>query len=361
MGSSDYYIVDNSDIEQKTLEAAKSHYANGDYSSALKLYLGLINTSADFRLYHRIGKCYYKMNDFMHAKDYFLKSVGLEMYKNPSYTYLGNIAYKQELLKNAIYYWCCAYGYKPEDESICLNLATSYFSRGMKFQSMFYYDKYLKSAKNITDIFKSIKLSMDEYRKIGNEFYQKAKNAISRNNNKNAIEFLTFAVKNQPINFDINYLLGTTYLSENDNMHAMIYLKQALCIDYKSQDVLQKLSGVQLNLGDYTAAYCTMRRLLPLVIHNQSEYLKTMQIVKELSTTFDNTSWRSHKDWGDKYWEDNNYHLALLEYENCVMLNESMYTELEDKLLQLKLFIGNERLPVIFKQQQAQKTNVIAK
>ena len=37
MGSSDYYIADNSDMENKKLEAARNHYTNGDYQAALKL------------------------------------------------------------------------------------------------------------------------------------------------------------------------------------------------------------------------------------------------------------------------------------------------------------------------------------
>ena len=45
MVSSDYYIVDNSNMEDKKLEAARNHYMNGDYQAALKLYLSLINTN----------------------------------------------------------------------------------------------------------------------------------------------------------------------------------------------------------------------------------------------------------------------------------------------------------------------------
>ena len=52
MVSSDYYVQDNSDIENKTLEAAKNHYKNGKYSEALKLYLSLLNTSISFKLYY---------------------------------------------------------------------------------------------------------------------------------------------------------------------------------------------------------------------------------------------------------------------------------------------------------------------
>lgn len=342
MVSSDYYIVDNSDLENKRLEAAKNHYSKGDYSSALRLYLDMLNTSISFKLYYEIGRCYYKLNDLLPAEEYFKKSIGLESFKNPSYLYLGNIFYKREDLKNAIENWVSAYAYKPDDEAVCLNLATSYFSKNMKFQSVFYYEKYLKYAKDRGQSYSTIKNSINRCNEIGKEFMQKAQRAISVRNYIEAIEYLTFAVKNMPVSFDINLALGKAYLEENDNMHAMIFLKQALCLDNKSLDVLQKLASVFINLGDYTAAYCTMRRLLPLVIHNQSEYLRTLQVIKDLNSSFDDLSFQGHKEWADRYYDENNYHMALLEYENCVILNEELHSELSDKIDRIKSFINPE-------------------
>ena len=141
MESSDYYIQDNSDLENKKLEAAKSHYQKGDYHSALRLYLSMLNMSTSYKLYYEIGRCYYKLNEFVPAEEYFKKSIGLEDFKNQSYLYLGNLHYKRHDLSGAIKNWICAYAYRPDDEAVCLNLATSYFSKGMKFQSVFYYDK----------------------------------------------------------------------------------------------------------------------------------------------------------------------------------------------------------------------------
>ena len=342
MVSSDYYIADNSDMENKKLEAARNHYMNGDYQSALNLYLSLVNANISYKLYHRIAKCYYKMGDIKNAEENFRRSINLEKGENPSYMYLGNIAYKKEDIRNAIYYWACAFAYKPDDDTVCLNLATSYFSCGMKFQSVFYYEKYLKYAQDRGNSYNAVKQSLDEYSKIGNEFLQKAKLAVLRKDNKSAIEFLTFAYKNLPTNYDINLLLGTAYLAENDNMHAMIYLKQAYCINKKSVEVLQMLTSVFINLGDYTAAYCTLRRILPLVINNQEEYLSTMQVIKELNSTFDEQSYLGHKEWGDNYFRENNFHFALFEYENCLLLNDNLQPEIKDRVEQLKLFINPE-------------------
>ncbi len=342
MASSDYYIADNSDMEDKKLEAARNHYMSGDYQAALKLYLSLLNTNISYKLYHRIGKCYYKMGDIKNAEENFEKSVSLEQGDNPSYIYLGNIAYRKEDLKRAIYNWACAFAYRPDDESVCLNLATSYFSCGMKFQSIFYYEKYLKYAQKNGSSYSAVKLSLDEYTKIGNEFLQKAKVSIAKKDYKATIEFLTFAYKNLPTSYDINFMLGTAYLAENDNMHAMIYLKQAYCINNKSIESLKMLTSVFINLGDYTAAYCVLRRILPLVINDQEEYLKTMQVIKELNSTYDEQSYIGHKEWGDNYFRENNFHFALFEYENCTLLSEDMKQKLADKIERLKLFINPE-------------------
>lgn len=339
---SDYYIPDNSGIENETLEAARVHYQNGRYSEALELYSSLLNTSASYKLYYEIGRCYYKLDDYTRAEEYFKNSVALEGLKNSSYLYLGNIYYKRMDLRNAIENWTGAYAYKPDDEAVCLNLATSYFSKDMKFQSVFYYEKYLKYAKEKGNSYEVIKSSIDRFNEIGNESLQKARRAISAKNNRLAIEYLTSAVKNLPVNFDINHLLGKVYLEENDFVHALIYLKQAMCIDPRSLDVLQKLASVYINIGDYTSTYCTMRRLLPLVLHNQKEYLKTVKLIKELGESFDEYSYQGHLDWAKKYDADNNYHMALLEYENSMILEDSLKSELAERVERLKSFINPE-------------------
>ncbi len=342
MVSSDYYIQDNSNLEDKTLDAAKKMYQDGKFAEALKLYQGMLNTSISYKLYYEIGRCYYKLNDYLPSEEYFKKSISLEGFKNPSFLYLGNIYYKRSNLKNAIENWASYYAYKPDDAAVCLNLATSYFTKGMRFQTIFYYTKYLKYAREKGDSYKTIKASIDKCNEIGTEFLQKARNAVSANNKKTAIEYLAFAAENLPTSFDINLLLGNLYLEENDYMHSLIYLKQALCLDKHSLDVLQKLASVYLNIGDYTAAYCVMRRLLPLVLHNQPEYLKTAKMIKRLDESFDEYSYQGHKEWAMRYDNENNYHMALLEYENCVIIKESLKDTFKERIERLKSFIAPE-------------------
>ncbi len=343
MASSDYYIEDNSEIEEKKLEAAKSLYQTGNYSGALKLYLDMVNTSYSYKLYYEIGRCYYKLNDYENAELHFARSVALEGYKNPSYIFLGNIFYKKQDLSNAIENWCTAFSYKPDDDSVCLNLATSYFSKDMKFQSIFFYEKYLKYAKDKNaNYYLEIKKSIEDFARIGNEFYQKALKASAMGDNKTAIQALEYAVRNSPANFDINMLLGKLYFQEKQYMQSMIYLKQAYCVDPKSLDVLERLSSVMLTIGDFTGAYCCLKRILPLVINNQKEYLEIIRNLKQLEDSFDDLSYQAHEELGDAYFSDNNYHFALFEYENCLIINGLIADKLDKKLQKIRSFLNPE-------------------
>ena len=70
--TSDYYIKDNADIEGQKLNAAKGLYQGGDYRGALRLYLDMLNSDYTYKLCYEIGRCYYKLNDFDNAEQYFI-------------------------------------------------------------------------------------------------------------------------------------------------------------------------------------------------------------------------------------------------------------------------------------------------
>lgn len=343
MANSDYYIQDNSDIEYKKLEAAKELYLSGNYAGALKLYLDMVNTSYSYKLYYEIGRCYYKLNDIENAEINFLRSVALENYKNPSYHFLGNIYFKQQNIDKAIENWATSFSFKPEEETICLNLAAAYFSKDMKFQSIFFYEKYLKYAKDKTSTYyKEIENTITEFKKLGTDFYQKARQALVMQDKDTAIQALEVSIKNYPHNFDANFKLGELYFHKEEYLKSLIYLKQAFCIDNKSLDVLELLSNVMINLGDYTGAYCIMKRILPLVIHNQKEYLEIVKTIKPLEDSFDKFSLNGHREWAERYYNDNNYHFALFEYENCLLLDTSGANDFSDIIQKLKSFINPE-------------------
>lgn len=334
--TSDYYIRDNSDIEDEKLETAGLLYSKGNYTGALKLYLDMLNTNYSYKLSYEIGRCYYKLNDLINAELYFTRSISLDNYKNPSYTFLGNIYHKQDHIEKAIEYWTLAFSYRPEDEAVCLNLATTYFAKDMKFQSIFFYEKYLKYSKDKTSgYYQEIKKSIESFKNFSSECYKKAVQALNSGDKETATQALELAIKNYPFNFDANYQLGKLYFEQQEYLRASIYLKQAYCIDNKSLDVLKLLSNVMIEIGDFTGAYCVMKRVLPLVMNNQKEYLEIIKVIKPLEDSFDNLSIEGHKEWAEKYYNYNNYHFSLFEYENCLIMGGNAtvnYTEIVQKL-----------------------------
>lgn len=343
MASSDYYIQDNADIETQKLEAAKGLYQAGDYKGSLKLYLDMLNSSYSHKLCYEIGRCYYKLDDMENAELYFVRSISLEEYKNPSYLFLGNIFYKKQELSKAIEYWITAYSYKPDDESVCLNLATSYFSKNMKFYSVHFYNKYLKYAKNKTsEHYREIKKGLEEFSQIGDNFYKKALRAVSMNDNATAIQALDYAVQNFPTNFDTNNLLGKLYYNEKDYTHALKYLKQALCLDPKSIDILKRLSSVMVLTDDITGAYCCFKRMLPLVLSRQKDYYDIIKTIKELENGFNENSAKKHLVLAEKYYSQNDYYLALFEYENCTIIDNNLANEYNETIQKIKQLLNPE-------------------
>ena len=303
----------------------------------------VLNSSYSYKLCYEVGRCYYKLDDMENAESYFLRSISLEEYKNPSYLYLGNIYYKKQELSNAIENWITSYSYKPDDESVCLNLATSYFSKDMKFYSVYFYNKYLKYAKDKTSAhYKEIKQGMDEFSQIGDNFYKKALRAISMNDTDTAIQALAYAVVNFPTNFDINNLLGKLYYEKKDYANALIYLQQAFCLDSKSMDILKRLSSVMVHLEDITGAYCCLKRMLPLVLSRQKDYYDIIRTTRDLEAGFNDNSTDKHLELANKYYAENNYYLALFEYENCVILNGRLNDKYDALIQKIKSFINPE-------------------
>ena len=97
-----------------------------------------------------------------------------------------------------------------------------------------------------------------------------------------------------------------------------------------------------VTLGDFTGAYCCLKRMLPLVIHNQKEYLEILKNLRELENGFDNKSYHGHEYWANYYYNENNYRLALFEYENCIIIDNTLSDKFDEKIQRIRSFINPE-------------------
>ena len=337
------YTQDNSDVESQKLNAAKNLYRSGDYAGALNIYLDLSSASFSHKLYHEIGRCYYRLNDIESAEKNLLQSIKLESKKNPAYYLLGNLYKKQNDINHAIEYWMGAYAYRPDDTAATLNLATSYSSKNMKPESMHFYEKYLMYSKDkTTDEYLGIKDMLDTYVKTRADLYKRAKIEINSNRLSEAREILEYSQEQVPADFNTYYLLGKLCAQEKDYTKALKYLLQAHCADFRSLDVLQMMYSVMSSLRNNTGSYCCLKRMIPLVVNNQKTYLDIMRATRQLEGTFSPDIYQEHYERAEDYYRDNHYKLALYEYENSILINGKIAPNFDSKIQRLKYFFNPE-------------------
>ena len=94
--------------------------------------------------------------------------------------------------------------------------------------------------------------------------------------------------------------------------------------------------------GNLTGAFCCMKRILPLVIANQKEYLDIIKTTKEMQLRFGENAEIKHLELADKYYSDNNYFMSLFEYENGILINPSLQALYDDKIQRIKSFLKPE-------------------
>lgn len=70
---------------QESFQKGNSLYEEGRYSEALDAYLAAQQNVAHWKLFYNIGNCYYKINDYVKAKIYYLRARRLKPF-DPSIT-----------------------------------------------------------------------------------------------------------------------------------------------------------------------------------------------------------------------------------------------------------------------------------
>ena len=78
--------------------------------------------------------------------------------------------------------------------------------------------------------------------------------------------------------------------------------------------------------------------MIPLVLSRQKDYYDIITTTKELESGFGENKTQKHLKLAEKYYSENNYYMALFEYENCVILDSELADQYEDKIQKIKLF-----------------------
>ena len=345
-----YSVEDNSDIEESTINAAKKHYKDGNYDMAVRLYLGLLKTSASSRLYLDVGLCYYKMGNLDTAIDYLKRATILDTRNSVAYSYIGNCYFKKLDANNAIENWMLARSISPKDEFVCLNLAIAYFAKNMQYESIFFYDKYLKYAQNKqTSQYESIQKNINDAFRTANDYYIEGQQYRMRNENILAEKKYLHAIKKYPIINKYTTSLADLYFEQKN------YIKAIPCYNFSlressnyndSKDVIQKISYSYQAINDYRMAYCFYNRYMKYIINNQIEYLDTIKTIQSLKKQLDTTSAEVTLELAKRYYANNEYFEALIEYENYTILKPESKNDYQYEIEKLKSFTNPENIVI---------------
>lgn len=124
-----------------------------------------------------LGKVYYHLEDFENAKQPFKNVVKIDLEDFRAYTYLGNIALKEQNYNMAMLYYFQAtkVGKEPRDDAF-YGLATMFYEQNRPQNAITYFKKaFEENPRNYKALFQQAKLSEDYYKdkKIGYELYKK--------------------------------------------------------------------------------------------------------------------------------------------------------------------------------------------
>ena len=341
-----YSVEDNSDIEKSVIDAARKHFKDGNYDFAIKLYLGLLKTSASARLYFDVGLCYYKKSDYDSAIEYLTMAGNLDIRNSSAYSYLGNCYFRKLDAKNAIENWTIARSISPKDEFVCLNLAMAYFVKGMSYESVFYYQKYLKySVNRETQQYLSIQKNMNELFETANDYYIQGERERARNEGILAEKNYKLAMKKYPVVSDYSYALASLYYDIKNYQDASIYYEISLREhSQRDKDIVLRLADCYEKTNDYRMAYCFYNRYLRYSISSQNEYLEITKKMSGLKKLLDSSVVDITLELAKQYYNNNEYYKSLLEYENCVILDSDNKFEYEDTIRKLRSFINPESI-----------------
>lgn len=341
-----YSVEDNSDIEKSVVDAAKKHFKDGNYDSAIKLYLGLLKTSASARLYFDVGLCYYKKSDYDSAIEYLTMAANLDIRNSFAYSYLGNCYFKKLDAKNAIENWTIARSLSPKDEFVCLNLAMAYFVKGMSYESVFYYQKYLKYSTNRdTQQYQSIQKNINELFETANDYFIQGERERSRKEGILAEKNYRLAIKKYPVISHYSYALADLYYDIKNYQQASVYYEISLREhSARDKEIILKLANCYEKTNDYRLAYCFYNRYLRYSISSQNEYLEITKKISNLKKMIDSSVIDITIEMAKQYYNNNEYYKSLLEYENCVILDSENKSEYEHFIKKLNSFINPESI-----------------
>lgn len=340
-----YHVQDNSDIEGNVIAAARDHYAKGNYKEALNLLLDAAHKISDSSIYIDIGSCYYMLNGHKEALEYWNKAITLDPKNSKAYANIGNLYYKNNEIQMAISFWLVALISKPEDANTCLNLAIAFDQKNMRFESIKYFEKYIKYAEDkSTTEYARVKSKIQHCYNIASQYLNFGVQFQSDGEDKKAAACYFKSLANYPNLSKTNLNLGSIFFSDKNLKLAIKYWKAALHIDRNYDKIYSNLAISYDLLKEFDYAYCYYHQYMNYVMSNKDEYYKVNRRLLKIKPYLN-----EHPDLIEKHLELAKEHIAKSEFDDAIdefkiysILKPEEHQQYKDMIKKLESYLNPE-------------------
>lgn len=341
----EYLFQDNSDVEGSALSAARKNYSQGNYQEALNLLLGTAHKITDSEVYVEIGSCYYMLNQQKEAAEYWNKAIELNPKNSKPYANLGNLNYKNGHIETAISLWLVALISTPEDAQTCLNLAIAFNQKTMRFESIKYFERYLKYCEDKSSSeYNQIKNKIQHCFDVANQYLTFGAQLQSENQDKKAAACYFKSLANYPNLSKTNLNLGSIFFSDKNLELAIKYWKTASHIDPHYEKIYSNLAISYDLMKEFDYAYCYYYRYMNYVMGNKEEYYKVNQRLLKLKTFLNDNQGlvATHLKKAQEHIANSEFYDAIDEYKNYSILNPEEHNKYKDIIKKLESYLEPE-------------------
>lgn len=334
----------NESVSVENINRAYEFYDTGKYQEALSVAESNSQIASTGSGQVLIGNCYYKLNNTDRAISCWKKAVSISPLEYSAYLNIGNELYKQKNINEAILNWHLAGSVMPENPCINLNLANAYNQKENRIQSTKYFERYLKYEKNVhspeyvkvKQIFANLTAKVDFYAKKVEEY--KLQKDIK------TIAALYFKMVSTYANLPAIYANIAELLMFDKNYEKALefYKKVYLNFPHTTQIILE-IANIYYLLNQNSYAYVYYKRALDLVPEGTSFANKIKAKLSSLSSVVSDADILSqHIEKAQTAEMNNDYEIAIDEYENYIILSESENPDIQQKIDKYKIFLNPE-------------------
>lgn len=340
-----FHVQDNSNVEQNVIDAARKHYAGGNYQEALKLFIDAANKGATADLFVDIGNCYYMLNGQKEALEYWNKSIKLDPKCSKAYTNIGNLHYKNNQVEMAISFWLTALISRPEDAKTNLNLAVAFDKKEMRFEAIKYFEKYIKyEEKKSSEEYKKIKANIQHCFDVANEYLTYGVKFQSEGNNEKASACYFKSLANYPNLPKTSLNLGSIFFEDKNLELALKYWLASSHIDPNYHKIYSNLAITYDLMKKFDYAYCYYHMYMNFVLHDKEEYYKANRRLLKIKPFINQHPEliKAHLDKAEKHLANNEIYEAIDEYKMYSILKPEEQKTIKEIIKKLESYINPE-------------------